>query len=136
MSKTWVKVVLFLSGIYDAALGLAFSLGGPALLRELHIVPPNHGGYIRFPGLVLLIFAAMFLRAAGDPLRRSDVLLYGAALKVSYFSLVFWYQFRGSLPGRMWIPLAWTDVAFFVLMVMGWRAVTKNVAPLRQAVLR
>lgn len=133
MSRTWIKIVLFASAIYDAAIGLALSLSGPAVLRAFHATPPGHAGYIRFPGLMLVIFAVMFLRAAADPVRRSDVLLYGAALKLSYFSMVFWYEMRGGLP-VLWIPLAWADVVFFVLFLAGWRAVSKTAEPVRRAV--
>lgn len=135
MKLSWIKLVLAASGIYDAVIGAAFLFGASALFRAFHVTPPNHDGYIRFPALVLLIFAVMFFRAATDPVARRDVLLYGAALKLSYFGLVFWYYFRGGVPA-MWIPFAWADVAFFTLFVMGWRGVSKVSEPVRQAVLR
>ena len=135
MKATWIKLVLAASGVYDGVIGVALFFAAPAIFRAFHVEPPNHDGYIRFPALVLLIFAAMFFRAAADPVGRRDVLLYGAALKLSYFGLVFWYYFRGGVPA-MWIPLAWADVAFFTLFVMSWRSVAKASAPVRQAVVR
>jgi len=135
MKTTWIKLVLAASGIYDAVIGLAMFFAAPALFRAFHVELPNHDGYIRFPALVLLIFAVMFFRAAADPVARREMLLYGAALKLSYFGLVFWYQFNGGVP-RMWVPLAWADVAFFTLFVMGWRSVSKVSEPVREAVLR
>lgn len=133
MKFTWIKAVLIASGIYDAVIGATFFLTGSALFRTFHVIPPNHGGYIRFPALVLVIFGVMFLRAAADPVGRRDVLLYGAALKLSYFSLVFWYQFRGGIPA-MWIPFAYADVVFFLLFLAGWRAVAKSAGPVRASV--
>ena len=135
MKLSWIKLVLATSGIYDAVIGVAFFFGASALFQAFHVTPPNHDGYIRFPALVLIIFAVMFLRAAADPVGRRDVLLYGAALKLSYFGLVFWYYFHGGVPA-MWIPFAWADVAFFTLFVMGWRSVSKVSEPVRKAALR
>jgi hypothetical protein len=135
MKITWIKILLIASGIYDAVIGAAFLVGGSALFRTFHVTPPNHDGYIRFPAQVLIIFAVMFLRAAADPVARRDVLLYGAALKLSYFSLVFWYQFRGGVPS-LWIPFAWADVVFFALFVLGWRSVAKISEPARQTAMR
>jgi hypothetical protein len=135
MNLTWIKLVLALSGIYEAVIGVAFLFGASALFRTFHVTPPNHDGYIRFPALVLLIFAVMFFRGAVDPVGRRDVLLYGAALKLSYFGLVFWYRFQGGVPA-MWIPFAYADVAFFALFLLGWRSVSKSSEPVRQAVLR
>src|SRR3569833_1290445 len=103
MSLWWIKFVLLASAVYDAVIGVAFLFAGAALFRAFGVTPPNHDGYIQFPALVLLIFSVMFLRAAADPVKRCDVLLYGAALKLSYFSLVFWHWLHQAIPS-MWIP--------------------------------
>jgi hypothetical protein len=121
MSIFWIRIVSIASGIYDGLLGLVFFLVPAAVYRLASITPPNHFGYVRFPALLLLIFAAMFLRIAADPVARREQILYGMALKLSYFSLVFWYQFRGGIPS-LWIPFAWADVAFFILFFAAWRS--------------
>lgn len=125
MSLLWIRIIMVLSGIYDGLLGLAFFLAAPAVFRIAGVIPPNHFGYVRFPGLILLIFAVMFLRIAADPVARREQILYGMALKVSYFSLVFWYQFRGGIP-TLWIPFAWADVAFFLLFIACWRSTAQS----------
>ncbi len=56
-----------------------------------------------------------------DPVARRDTILYGVALKASYSGLVFWYQAHGGVPS-LWIPWAWTDAAFLVLLLLGWFA--------------
>ena len=121
MSLKSIKLLMLVSGIYDGILGLAFALGAVTLFRVFGVTLPNHLGYIRFPGLVLLIFAAMFFRIAADPVKRREQLAYGMALKASYVALVAWYWVRGDMPA-MWIPLAWIDAAFLVLYVFAWRA--------------
>lgn len=129
MSMLWIKIVMAASGIYDGLLGLAFLLAPTMVFRLTGVTPPNHWGYVQFPALVLLIFGAMFLLIAADPVARREQILYGMALKGSYFSLVFWYQLHGGIPA-LWIPFAWADVVFFLLFFAGWR----STAPRRLAV--
>jgi hypothetical protein len=81
---------------------------------------------VQFSALLLIIFAVMFVRAAVDPLGRRDVILYGMALKASYFGIVFWYQFHGGIPA-LWVPFAYADVIFFLLLYLAWRAVAQRV---------
>jgi hypothetical protein len=54
------------------------------------------------------------------------VILYGMALKASYFGIVFWYQFHGGIPA-LWVPFAYADVIFFLLLYLAWRAVAQRV---------
>jgi hypothetical protein len=125
MSIGWIKVVLLVSGLYDGLVGVVFFLVPAALFRMAEVTPPNHFGYVQFPALLLIIFAAMFLRAARDPVAGRETLLYGMALKASYSGLVCWYQFHGGVP-MLWIPWAWTDAAFFILFLVGWRQVSRR----------
>ncbi|MFP5237279.1 MAG: hypothetical protein ACLGSD_15380 [Acidobacteriota bacterium] len=121
MSFGWIKAFLVVSGIYDGVLGVVFFLIPATLYHFFAIAPPNHYAYVRFPALLLILFGAMFLRAAADPLGRRDVLLYGAGLKISYCAVVFWYEFRHAIPS-IWIPFAWLDLAFLLLFLLAWRA--------------
>ncbi|MGH9588993.1 MAG: hypothetical protein ACRD25_01300 [Terracidiphilus sp.] len=125
MSIFWIRIVSVASGIYDGILGLAFLLAPSTVFRVAGIVPPNHFGYVQFPALVLLIFGAMFLFIAADPVARREQILYGMALKASYFSLVFWYQLHGGIPA-LWIPFAWADVAFFLLFYASWKSTAQR----------
>lgn len=121
MNAKWVKAFLVICAIYDGVIGLALALAPVKVFGMFHTVLPNHLGYIRFPALLLLIFAAMFLRGAGDPVGRRDVILYGAGLKIAFCALVFWYQYRRDVPA-MWVPLAWADLVFLLVFILAWRA--------------
>ena len=66
----------------------------PGLAFELfEVVPPNHFGYVQFSAILLIIFAAMFLRVAREPMANRFLMLYGVALKAGYSGLVFYYLF-------------------------------------------
>jgi hypothetical protein len=120
MFNPWIRVLFVLSGIYDGVLGIAFLLFGPAIYRFAGVTPPNHFGYIQFPALLLITFAIMFLRIAGDPVGRRELMLYGMALKVSYCVVAFWHQFHGGIP-MMFVPWAWADLVFLMLFFVAWK---------------
>jgi hypothetical protein len=120
MTARWVKIFLIVCAVYDGVIGAISFLVPRSLFHIFAVTPPNHWGYIRFPALLLIIFAAMFLRAAADPVARRDVILYGAALKLSYCGVVFWYQFRGNVPA-IWVPFAYADLVFLVLFLLAWK---------------
>lgn len=124
MSIRWIKILLVVCGVYDLLLGLVVTVAPAAFFRIAGVTPPNHYGYVQFPALLLIIFGAMFLRAAADPVGRRDVIVYGMALKASYSGLVFWYQLHGGVPA-LWIPWAWADLAFLVLFLLAWRSVRR-----------
>lgn len=124
MSILWIRIVLIASGIYDGLLGLAFLVAPATVFRLAAVTPPNFG-YIQFPALVLVIFGAMFLRISADPVARREQILYGMALKASYFCVVFWYQIHGGIPA-LWIPFAWADVVFFMLFYASWRSTAQR----------
>ena len=125
MTFLWIRILLIVCGVYDGLLGAVFLLLPATVFRMTGVVPPNHLGYVQFPALLLLIFAAMFFRAATNPAANRDVIAYGMALKASYFGLVFWYQFHGGIPA-LWVPWAWADVAFFLLFFVAWRSVVRK----------
>lgn len=124
MSIFWIKVVLIVCGIYDGLLGIVFFLVPATVFRVAGVTPPNHYGYVQFPALLLVIFGVMFLRTAVDPVAKREQIVYGMALKASYFGLVFWYQFHGGIPA-LWLPWAWADLAFFLLFLASWRSVSR-----------
>ncbi len=119
MNITMVKGLFIIAAIYDGVLGLLF-LFAPGLAFEMfEVVPPNHFGYVQFPALLLLIFAAMFYRVSQDPVSNRFIMLYGVALKTSYSGLVFYYMLTTGVPA-MWVPWAWADLVFLVLFLMSW----------------
>ncbi len=126
MNITMVKALFFIAAIYDGILGLLFVFF-PGLAFELfEVVPPNHFGYVQFPAILLLIFAAMFYRVALDPLANRFIMVYGMALKLGYSGTVFYYMLTTGVPA-MWIPWAWADLVFLVLFILAWQHTGKMV---------
>jgi hypothetical protein len=121
MNKNWIKALFIVAGLYDGVLGIAFFFFSNAIFQRFGVAPPNHPGYVKFPALLLLIFAAMFFRIAADPLRNRDLILYGAGLKLAYSGTAFWYQLTQGIP-VMWVPWAWADLAFLILFLFAWKS--------------
>ncbi len=121
MASKWIRAVFALSGVYDALLGLTFFLFGYHIYGAFGVPPPNHPGYIQFPALLLVVFGAMFLQIAADPVARRELMLYGMALKVAYCGVVFWHAIKHNMP-TMWLPFAWIDVVFLVLFAAAWQS--------------
>jgi hypothetical protein len=120
MTAKWMKPLFLLAALYDGVLGVAVVLFALPIFHLFGVEPPNHVGYVQFPALLLLIFAAMFFRIAGDPVRYRGLIPYGIALKVAYCGSVFWHQLSGGVP-FMWVPWAWADLVFLVLFVVAYR---------------
>jgi hypothetical protein len=127
MNGTLIKAIFTAAGIYNGVLGFIFLFFAPSIFNSFGITPPNHFGYIVFPALLMLVFAAMFFRIASAPARYRDMIPYGVGLKAAYAGTVFWYQFQGNVPA-MWVPLAWIDTAFLVLFLMARRKVRASPA--------
>jgi hypothetical protein len=125
MNEKMIKVFYVVAGLYDGILGIAFLFSPAAIYAMYAVEPPNHMAYVQFPALLLIIFAAMFFRIARDPVKNRDLILYGCALKVSYCSMVFWYQATSTIPA-MWVPWAWADLVFLVLFIYTWRALGRE----------
>lgn len=111
---TWTKVLFYLAFVYDAVLGVAFLLYHDRVFAWFEVTPPNHPGYVQFPGALLIIFGLMFLQVARDPIRSYLLIPYGMLLKVSYCTIVFAYWLSSGLPS-MWKPFAVFDLVFLVL---------------------
>ena len=120
MSPRWTKLLFAAAALYDGCLGLAFFFWSGRIFQAFGVTPPNHPGYVKFPALLLVTFALMFLQIARDPAGRRELIVYGICLKVSYSGLVFWYEATQGIPG-MWIPWAWADIAFLALFTLALR---------------
>lgn len=127
MNGDWRKTLFYVAAVYDGVLGLSFLFLWRWLFDFFGVTPVNHGGYVQFPGLLLIIFAFLFLRIARDPDANRDLIVYGIALKASYSGLVFWYQATAGVPA-MWIPFAWLDLVFLGLFVVARRSAPRAVA--------
>jgi hypothetical protein len=119
MIAKWIKPFFVISALYDGILGLAFLFAWASLYQHFGVTPPNHPAYVQFPALLLLIFAAMFLRIAQDPRANRDLIWYGGALKVAYSGTAFWYYFTSNIPA-IWMPFALADLVFLVLFFIAW----------------
>jgi len=119
MNTSLVKVLFVIAAVYDGVLGLLFLVAPGLAFGVFEVTPPNHFGYVQFPAILLLIFAAMFYRVATDPVGNRFLMLYGVVLKLGYCGLVFYYMLTTGVPG-MWVPWAWADLAFLILFLWSW----------------
>jgi hypothetical protein len=125
MSIKWIKPLFIVSGIYDVVLGAAFLLFSREVFARAGVTLPNNMAYLHFPALLLILFAVMYFRIAGDPQGRSELIPYGMGLKAAYIVTVFWHQFHSDIPA-LWVPLAWADVLFLLLFVAAWRSLSRS----------
>lgn len=116
-----IKAIFYVGALYDAVFGVMGILTPNLAFEMFDVVPPNHVGYVQFPAILLLIFAAMFYQVARNPIANRGLMLYGVALKAGYSGLVFYYLLTTGVPD-MWVPFAWADLVFLVLFVLSWRA--------------
>lgn len=120
-----IKALFFIAAVYDGVLGLAFCWAPMRIFSFHGVEPPNHPAYVQFPALLLLLFAAMFLRIAGDPRKNHALIPYGIGLKASYSGLAFWYALTRGIPS-MWLPWAWADLLFLLLFTVSWIHLRKH----------
>lgn len=128
MNIKLVKIIFLVAALYDGIIGITGILFPDLAFRIFEVTPPNHFGYVQFPAILLLIFAAMFYRVARDPISNRFIMVYGMALKTGYSGLIFYYALTTGIPG-MWIPWAWADLVFLVLFIMSWVHTGRLVAP-------
>jgi hypothetical protein len=123
----WIRALFIVAGVYDGVLGAAFLIVPAQLFRLFDVIPPNHFGYVKFPALLLLVFAAMFFTMAGNAVKYRSLMPFGMGLKIAYCGTIFSYALTTGIPG-MWLPWAWADLAFLVLFVVAWRVTGKMTA--------
>ncbi|MGE0459802.1 MAG: hypothetical protein AB7Q16_00380 [Vicinamibacterales bacterium] len=121
MSIAQIKGLFLLAAAYDGILAVIAVLFARPLFQWFGVEAPNHYGYVQFPALLLLVFAAMFLRISQDPVRFAELIPFGVGLKAAYCAVVFWNQMTGSVPS-MWVPWAWVDLAFLALFLVARRS--------------
>ena len=127
MTRTWIKPLFMVAAAFEVLAALAFLFFANAIFQWSGVTPPNHPGYVTFPALLLLVFGAMYFRVAGDPVKYRELMVYGMGLKVAFFGNVFFFRLTSGIPD-MWLPLAWADLAFFVLFYLAWRATAAPMA--------
>ncbi len=120
MNTKWLKPFFIVAGLYDVILAIAFFLFAEKIFQAFSVTLPNHMAYLKFPALLLLIFAAMFFRVASDPVKHRELIFYGIGLKIAYCGTVFGYELTEGIP-FIWIPWAWADLIFLILFVFAWK---------------
>ncbi len=114
--RDWRKPLFVIAALYDGLIGLVFLFFWRELFDRMGITPPNHGGYVQFSALLLVIFGWMFLRIARNPDANRELIDFGIALKVAHSGIVFFYELSSGVPA-MWVWFAWFDVIFLILFV-------------------
>jgi hypothetical protein len=122
MNTAWIRTVYYASAVYDAVIAAVFLFAAGPVFAAAGVALPGHMGYLHFPALILLVFAAMYVRIARDPFRNRDFMVYGMGLKVAYVLVAFGHQLSGNLPS-LWVPIAWIDLVFLAFFVAAWRVV-------------
>ena len=115
----WISPLFYVAAIYDGVLGLAFLFAASDIFQWYGVTPPNHLGYVQFPGAILITFALMFLAVARNPLGSRQLIPYGMLLKVSYCAVVFYHWLTAGIPD-MWKPFAWADLCFLVAFAIAY----------------
>ena len=121
-----ITVLFVVASIYDGLLGVAFLFGSSALFSWAGVTPPNHPGYVQFPAALLIVFAAMFMAVAINPVKNRNLIPYGMLLKLSYCGVVVFYWFTTGIPD-MWKPFCIADLIFLVLFVRAWTVLGKEI---------
>lgn len=118
LAITWL---FYVGALYDGVLGLAFLFGAQSVFEMFNVPPPNHFGYVQFPGALLIVFALMYFAIARKPIENRNLIPYGILLKVSYCGVTFYHWISADIPG-MWKPFTIADLVFLVLFVWAYRS--------------
>lgn len=116
-----IRVLFVVGAVYDGLLGVVFLFASSALFQWQGVTPPNHPGYVHFPAALLVVFAAMFMSIAMNPVRNRNLIPYGILLKISYCGVVLFHWLTAGVPG-MWKPFCLFDLVFLILFVWAWVA--------------
>ena len=118
-THTWIAPMFYLSALYDGVLGLAFLFAASSVFDWFGVTPPNHYGYVHFPGALLITFGLLFLTVARDPAANRNLIPFGMLLKVSYCGVVLYHWVAAGIPG-MWKPFFWFDLAFLAAFIVAY----------------
>ena len=116
-----IRWLFGVGALYDGVLGVGFLLAGGQLFEAAGITPPNHWGYVHFPALLLILFAAMFAAIAREPEKNRGLIAYGIGLKLAYAGTVFFHWMTGGIPW-IWKPFAICDLIFAAAFAWAWVA--------------
>ncbi|MGA2256915.1 MAG: hypothetical protein ABSG53_19865 [Thermoguttaceae bacterium] len=124
MKTATVSALFLVAALYDGLLGLAFLVGADWIFQYAQVTPPNHVGYVQFPGAILMIFGLMFAAIARRPCENRGLIPYGMLLKVSYCGVAGYYWLAGGIPS-LWKPFVVIDLVFLALFVLAYRSLSQ-----------
>ena len=124
-SRRQIRGLFLLAALYNRGVGALFLFAPLYLFEQNGVTPPNHPAYVQLPALYMLLFAIAFLHVAWRPRRARLLIPYGAASKLLFAALVLAYLFAGGVPS-MWLPMAFIDFSFSVLMLAAWRELDQS----------
>jgi hypothetical protein len=121
MKTTTVSGLFLVAALYDGLLGLAFLAAANWIFQSAQVTPPNHVGYVQFPGAILMVFGLMFAAIARRPRENRNLIPYGILLKVSYCGVAGYHWLVGGIPA-LWKPFVVIDLVFLVLFLLAYRS--------------
>jgi hypothetical protein len=121
MKTSTVSALFLVAALYDGLLGLAFLAAADWIFQSAQVTPPNHLGYVQFPGAILMVFGIMFAAIARRPAENRNLIPYGMLLKVSYCGVAGYHWLVGGIP-TLWKPFVVIDLIFLVLFVLAYRS--------------
>ena len=113
MNTSGIKILFWISALYDFVIGAAFLFMGSTLFEQFEVPPPSHFGYIHFCCLMLMIFGCMFAMVAINPHTNRNLIPFGVLLKAAYVGVVGYYWFNGGVP---WVfqPFLFIDAVMLI----------------------
>jgi hypothetical protein len=119
MKTKTVSLLFLVAALYDGLLGLAFLVAAEWIFQAAKVTPPNHFGYVQFPGAILIVFGIMFAAIAWRPRENRNLIPYGILLKVSYCGVAGYHWLTRGIP-NLWKPFAAIDLVFLVLFLLAY----------------
>ena len=121
MKTRTISGLFLVAALYDGLLGLAFLVAADRIFQSAQVTPPNHFGYVQFPGAILMVFGIMFAAIALRPRENRNLIPYGILLKVCYCGVAGYHWLVGGIP-FLWKPFVVIDLIFLVLFALAYRA--------------
>jgi len=125
VKRSLIRWLFGIAAGYDGVLGVVAIFAPAWLFERFGTTPPNHYGYVQFPGALLIIFAAMFASVAWDPAAKRSLIPYGIALKIAYVGVITYYWVGAGIPD-MWKPFAVVDAVMMVLFAWAYLVIPRR----------
>jgi hypothetical protein len=113
VSPAW-RWFFLLAAVYDIGLGLAFMVGGDAILEAIGMQTPPHVAYYQLAAVFVTVQGISYLFAWHDAMANRGIIWVGVIYKAAYAGLAVWYIALGLLPSVFFVPWAAADLLFMV----------------------